>query len=183
MTSLKSRVASAAKNPVVPWALFGVAIVAAVIFAVLLKVKADEISTEERAEDEVREQATEFILTLTNVTFETIDDDVSELKEMATGQLLDEIDELFSEQNTTAIKDAEVELQGEIDEIFIQALGDETATVFVVASLDVSNETSESPVPGIARMELGLEVAGDEWKADRLELFQSPDQPDIFSTP
>jgi hypothetical protein len=183
MTSLRARIPAAAKNPVVSWTLFGVALAAAVTFGILLKVKADEVAREENAEDAVREQATEFILTLTNVTFETIDGDVSELRQMATGQLLDEIDELFSEDNTGAIKDARVELRGEIDEIFIQSLGDESATVFIVASLDVSNETSEAPVPGIARMELGLDKTGEGWKADRLELFQSPDQPSIFPSP
>jgi hypothetical protein len=183
MTTVRSRISTAAKNPVVPWALFGAALVAAVAFGVLLKIKADEISREDSEQDAVRRQATEFIVTLTNVTFETIDSDVAELKEMATGQLRDEIDQLFSDENTTAIKEAEVQLHGEIDEVFIESLGDETAKVFVVVSLDVSNRDSDAPVPGIARMELGLRLTSATWKADMLELLQSPDQPNLFPSP
>jgi hypothetical protein len=180
MTGLPSKLAGAARKPLLPWVLFGVAFFAAITFAVLLKAKADSVAREERAQDVVRERATEFVLKLTNVTYETIDREVPELEEMATGTLLDEINELFSEENAQAIKDARVALNGEIDDVFVQSLGDETATVFVVATIEVSNDASETPVPGIARMEMGLQETSEGWKPDRLELFQSPDQAGIF---
>jgi hypothetical protein len=180
MTGFRSKLVGVARRPLVPWVLFGVALVAAILFAVLLKAKADSAAREERAQDEVRERATEFVLKLTNITYETIDQEIPELEDMATGTLLDEINELFSEDNTQAIKDARVELSGEIDDVFIQSLGDENAVVFVVATIEVSNNASETPVPGIARMEMGLEVTSEGWKPDRLELFQSPDQAGIF---
>jgi hypothetical protein len=180
MTGFRSKLVGAARRPLVPWVLFGVALFAAILFAVLLKAKADSVAREERAQDEVRERATEFVLKLTNVTYETIDREIPELEEMATGTLLEEINELFSEENTQAIKDAQVELSGEIDDVFIQSLGDENATVFVVATIEVSNNASEAPVPGIARMEMGLDKTSEGWKPDRLELFQSPDQAGIF---
>jgi Na+-translocating ferredoxin:NAD+ oxidoreductase RnfG subunit len=180
MTTFGSRVAAVARKPLVPWVLFFVALFAAIVFGILLKVNADAEAREEQAQDEVRESATEFVLKLTNITHETIDQEVPELEELATGTLLDEINELFSEENTQAIKDAEVALSGEIDDVFIQSLGDETATVFVVATVEVSNDSSEAPVPGIARMEMGLDETDQGWKPDRLELFQSPDEAGIF---
>jgi len=180
MTGLGPKLKVSLENPLVPWVLFGLALFAAITFAVLLKVKADSVTGDEQARDDVREQATEFVLKLTNVTYETIDEDVVELREMATGTLLEEINDLFSDANTEAIKDAQVELNGEIDDVFIQSLGDETATVFVVVSLDVSNDSGDAPVPGVARMEMGLDKTDAGWKPDRLELFQSPDQPGIL---
>jgi hypothetical protein len=180
MTGFRSRLVAIARKPLVPWALFGVALFAAIVFGILLKVEADSVAREEQAQDEVRERATEFVLKLTNITYESIDQEVPELEEMATGTLQDEINELFSEENTQAIKDAQVELNGEIDDVFIQSLGDETATVFVVATIEVTNDASDAPVPGIARMEMGLDETSEGWKPDRLELFQSPDQAGIF---
>lgn len=180
MTGFRSRLARGARKPLVPWVLFGVALFGAVLFAILLKAEADSVARQEQAQDEVRERATEFVLKLTNLTHDSIDEEVPELEEMATGALLDEINELFSEANTQAIKDARVELDGAIDDVFIQSLGDETATVFIVVTLEVSNDRSETPVPGIARMEMGLDKTSEGWKPDRLELFQSPDQAGIF---
>jgi hypothetical protein len=180
MTGLGSKLKASARKPLVPWLLLAVSLFAAVTFAVLLKMKADSVTREEQAEDAVREQSTEFVLKLTNVSFESIDEDVSDLKSMATGALLEEINELFSADNTEAIKDAQVELRGEIDDIFIQSLGDDTASVFVVVTLEVSNNSTEAPAPGIARMEMGLANTDSGWKPDRLQLFQSPDQAGIF---
>ncbi len=159
-----------ARGRALPWSIAVLAVAAAVVFAVLWQ-SAGEVDPE-RAELET--QAENFVLALTNFSSETIDEDIDEIKSFATGAFEGQVSDLFSEETVAAIKEAKATSTATVEALFIQTLSEDSATVFAVLSEEISNDSLDQPRTDIVRMEVGLVKAGDGWKVDSVELFQSP---------
>jgi hypothetical protein len=159
-----------------PWGLFVIATVAAVVFAYLWQ----DADAEERAENEMRARAQRFVVALTNFSSDSIEKDVREIRSFATGTFAEEVDELFSTEVIQRIKDARATSEAEVRKIFVQSLNDESASVFAVVTERVTNRIQEEPRTGIVRMEIDLIKTDSGWKVEEVELFQSPDE-SVFS--
>ncbi|MEO8323005.1 MAG: hypothetical protein ABI571_02580 [Actinomycetota bacterium] len=153
-----------------PWVMFVLALAAAVAFAVLWQTS----GADNTARDTLEEQASSFVLALTNFSSETIDADLEEIRSFATGDFEGQVNELFSEDTIAAIKEAEATSTATIEALFVQSLTEDEATMFAVLSEEISNQTVDQPRTDVVRMEVGFVRAGDGWKVDSVELFQSP---------
>ena len=157
----------------VPWALFLVALAAAGVFLFLWQ---SAMGTDAAA-SELRAEARRFVLALTNFGSETIEGDVEEIRSYAAGSFAEEVDELFGKETIAAIEKAEATSTGRVEEIFVQDVDGNSASVFAVVTEEVRNKNMGEPRTDIVRMEVGLVRLGDRWKIDRVELFQTPVNP------
>jgi hypothetical protein len=114
------------------------------------------------------------VLALTNFSSDSIQADVEEIRSFATGRFAEEVDTLFGEQTIAAIEEAEAASRSEVQELFVQSMGSESASVFAVVSEEITNRSLEEPQPGVIRLEVELLKTGSGWKIEGVQLFQSP---------
>ena len=157
---------------IVPWTLFVIAAGAAITFAILWQ----EAETKESEQEEVIATATDFVEALTNFSADTIDEDAEKIRSFAVGDFEDEVDTFFGPRAVEAIKEADATSTGEIQEIFIQSLEDDEASVFAVVSETITNASTTEPRTDTLRLEVGLIKTGSGWKVEQVEVFQSPGQ-------
>lgn len=155
-----------------PWTLVVLALGAAVTFLILWQ----EAETEGNEQDEVVAVATDFINALTNFSADTIDEDAEEIRSYAVGDFEEEVDTFFGERAIAAIKEADATSSGEIEEIFIQSLDEDEASVFAVVTETITNAATTEPRTDTLRLEVGLIETGSGWKVQSVEVFQSPGQ-------
>ena len=156
-----------------PWALFLLALVAAGAFAYMWQ-------TSVRSEADVAELRTEarrFVVALTSFGSETIQSDVERIRSFAAGSFAEEVDELFGPETTAAIEKADATSTGRVEEIFVQDMDEKSASVFAVVGEEVSNKNMAGPRTDIVRMEVGLVRLGEQWKVDRVDLYQTQANP------
>jgi hypothetical protein len=158
------------RTPILMWVLLAIAVVAAVGFAFLWQ----RAEAEQRGEQELRETAREFVLALTNFSSETIGSDVDKIRSFATGRFAEEVDTLFGEQTIAAIEEARASSRSQVQELFVQSMGSESASVFAVVNEEVMNRSLEEPQPGVIRLEIELLKTDSGWKVEGVQLFQSP---------
>ena len=154
----------------IAWFLFGLALIAAGVFAALwldLRTEADE-----RAE--LEQQTERFVLALTNFSADTIDQDVAEIKGFAVGDFAEEADVFFGKEAIDAIKTADARSEGEIESIYVQSLEGDTASVFAVVSETVINSDLAEPRTDVLRMNVDLVESESGWRVTNVDVLQSP---------
>jgi hypothetical protein len=156
----------------VPWTLFVFALGAAVTFLILWQ----EAETADSEDEEVIAAATDFVTALTNFSADTIDADAEKIRSFAVGDFEEEVNTFFGPRAIEAIKEADATSSGEIEEIFIQSLDEEEASVFVVVTETITNASTTEPRTDTLRLEVSLIKTGSGWKVGNVEVFQSPGQ-------
>jgi IMP dehydrogenase/GMP reductase len=146
------------------------ALAAAVTFGVLWQ---QELA-EERAEAELKRQATEFVTALTNFSAETIEQDAERIQSFATQRFERETDVFFGGKAIQAIKQARVRLRGEVESVYVQSFDEDTASVFAVVTQRLTNASSREPSVDIARFNFEMVKTDAGWKVSDLEFLQSP---------
>lgn len=153
-----------------PWALLVLSLAGAVAFGALW--------WGERAEDsrraDVRATAAGFLVALTNFDASTIEADVEEIRSYAIGQFADEVDETFNQERLAAIQEGRASSAGEIRSLFVQELGQDSASVFGVVDETVANAAAPTPREDVLRVEVEMIETDEGWKVGRVEILQSP---------
>ena len=157
---------------ILPWALFVLAAAAAVTFLILWQ----EAEAEGSENEEVVTAASDFVEALTNFSADTIDDDAERIRSFAVGDFEEEVDTFFGDRAIAAIKEADATSSGEIEEIFIQSLDEEEASIFAVVTETITNAATTEPRTDTLRLEVGMIKTGSGWKVQSVEVFQSPGQ-------
>lgn len=166
----RARIRTLPWRVIVPWALFGLAAAAAGIFATLWL---QDASDDDRVE-EAQRAAQAFVISLTNFSADTIDEDVAEIRSFAVGSFADEVDTFFGPDAVDAIRQAEGSSMGEIEALFVQDLDEQRASVFAVVDQTITNSVLDAPQTDIVRMEVGLIETDNGWKVQRVDIFQAP---------
>jgi hypothetical protein len=156
----------------VPWTLFVLAAGAAITFVILWQ----EAEAQGGEEEDVLATSEDFITALTNFSADTIDEDAERIKAFAVGDFEEEVETFFGPRAVEAIKEADATSSGEIEEIFIQSIEEDEASVFAVVSETITNASTAEPRTDTLRLEVGLIETGSGWKVDQVEVFQSPGQ-------
>jgi hypothetical protein len=160
-----------ARHRAFPWALFGVALVAAVTFALLW---ASGFGSGEERQAEVRDTARRFLVALTNFSSERIDQDVAEIRAFGVGQFAEEVEQTFSEDRLAAIRENQVVSTGRVESVFVQSLEGSTASVFGVVNETIVNASLTAPRADVLRVELEMIETPGGWKVNTVEILQSP---------
>lgn len=158
------------RSRALPWTLFALAALAAGAFAYLWRAEA----APEQRRAAVEAVTRRFVAALTNFSSQTIASDVAEIRAFATGSFEQEVDELFSPETIAAVEEAGATSRGRVRSIYIEELGEERASVFVVVEETRSNELSPTPLTDTVRMSIRLVFVDGTWKVEHLRLFQTP---------
>lgn len=142
--------------------------------AVVFFLQYDDLKTEADQRDEVEVVARDFVETLTNFSYQTVERDVAEIRSFAVGDFEAEIDTFFGPEGVEAIKQAEAVSEGRILSLFVQALDTDEASVFAVVDETISNAGTSEPATDTLRLEVGLIETANGWKVNRVEVYQSP---------
>lgn len=153
-----------------------------------------QLAAQEGRADSARAAALTFVEDLTNWdAADGLDDEITALREQGTGPFLDEINAVFGgDQLTRQLQEAEVSATSEVEEAFVQDLGNGTAEIFVVVSVTYQTpEAGDDPQPVVFPAQVVLEERGDGWLVRQVtvpnagqisQLMAPPAAPDPEST-
>jgi len=153
-----------------PWILFGLALVAAVTFGVLWQQEASKANEQ----DELRAQATEFINDLTSISAETADADAEEIKAWAVGDFAEEAEVFYGDKAIDAVKEADASTEGAIESLYVQSLEEGEASLFAVIDYTVTNAATAEPKTDTIRMSIEMIESDDGWKVNSVRVLESP---------
>ncbi|HEX9311751.1 MAG TPA: hypothetical protein VGA30_02850 [Actinomycetota bacterium] len=154
---------------VLPWALFVLALAAALTFAWLWH----QAGGTDRQRDQVQSVSTQFLTALTNFKAATIDADVARIKSYAVGDFRSQVDQVFGAGFFDRAKQAEVVSTGKVQSVFVEAISGANATVFGVVDETFRNASSSQPQLQVVRFDITLIKTADGWKVENVQLFQS----------
>lgn len=170
MARLRPDLRSIARSRTLPWALFALALAAALLLLFLWRGE----RSEDRRQAEVAATARSFLRALTTFSADTIERDVEEIRSFATGAFAEEVDATFSEDRIADIREANVESSGEIQDVFVQSISGVEATVFAVARETVRNDETPEGRSDLLRVASDLVETAEGWKVSSVEVLQSP---------
>lgn len=159
-----------------PW-IVAIAAVALAVFATYRWVSlASEIGPVRAAEEiraEVEATAGTFLLELTtwdaaNGLAETRD----RLRELGTGEFLDEVDQLFGAELAAELRDVQATSSGEVQDLFVQRIDGDRAVVFGVV-LQTQDTTRTDPDTIVRSARVVLERVEGVWKVSRVEMVDA----------
>jgi hypothetical protein len=153
-------------NERLPWivaAIAGFVAVLAIVGMVILFTWWAPLNNEAQDREQVRRVGESFTVHLATFSGETIEEWVAETQERATGNYAEQVDQLFDEELRAALRELEVESQGELINLFVQELAGDEATLFALVRQTVRNAVAEEPFEDELRMELQLAREDDEW--------------------
>ncbi|MGH2701156.1 MAG: hypothetical protein ACRDJB_03070 [Actinomycetota bacterium] len=153
-----------------PWILFGLALVAAVTFGVLWQQEWSKANEQ----DELRAQATEFINDLTSISADTAEADAEEIKQWAVGDFAEEAEVFYGDKAIDAVKEADASTEGAIQSLYVQSLEDGEASLFAVIDYTVTNAGTAEPKTDIIRMNIEMIESDDGWKVNSVRVLESP---------
>ena len=158
-----------APGSILPWALFVLALAAALTFAWLWH----QAGGTDRQRDQVQSVSTQFLTALTNFKAATIDADVARIKSYAVGDFRSQVDQVFGAGFFDRAKQAEVVSTGKVQSVFVEAISGANATVFGVVDETFRNASSSQPQLQVVRFDITLIKTADGWKVENVQLFQS----------
>lgn len=135
-----------------------------------------QLAAQEGQADSARAAALSFVQDLTNWdAADGLDDEIETLRDQGTGPFLEEIDAVFGgDALTSQLQQAEVAATSEVEEAFVQDLGNGTAEVFVVVSVTYQAPgMQQEPQPVIFPAQIVLEQQGDGWLVRRVSVPNS----------
>jgi hypothetical protein len=152
-----------------PWALFVLALAAAVVFAIAWR----GVQSREHQRTEVASIATQFLQALTNFGGPTIDRDVAEIRSYAIGDFANQVATFFDDATVSALRSANAVSVGHVESVFIESLSGDTAEAFGVVNETLSNAKTAAH-PEVLRVDVEMVMTPSGWKVDRVTLLQSP---------
>lgn len=159
------------------WRLaWGVAVVSLLVAVVSLGWAAT-MAAEERRADAARERAEVVAEQVTTFRGAQIDRWVAATQELATGDYAEQVSGLFDDEFRQALRENEVESEGEVQRAYVQKLEGDTAEVFVVARQTSTNVLRDEPVEDELRMDITLRHENDEWLASNIAVLNPAASP------
>jgi hypothetical protein len=153
-----------------PWLLLLIVTATAITFGVLWW----DYESEARSRDEIEAVSERFVIALTNFSADTIAEDVEEIESFAVGGFADEVERFFGDEAVAAIEEAEATSEGEIEALFVQTVGESSASVFALVSETVTNTSLEEPQTDTLRLEVELIETTSGWRVSSVEVLQAP---------
>jgi hypothetical protein len=159
-----------------PWAIVAIATAAAIVFALLWRNSASELSAAQGVEHRragVVASGTDFLNALTNFSGNTIDADVERIRSFAVGDFAQQVEQFFGPSNVKALQRADVRSVGHVRSVFVQSIDGAEASVFGVVDEAITNAHS-APRTETLRIDIEMLETSGGWKVSRVDILQSP---------
>ena len=143
---------------------WGVAILALAL-AAFAGIQWADLYSAERTREEVRTEARDLVLSLTTFEGATIEEWVADAQSRATGDYAEQLTTLFDQSLRDALREQEVVSRGEVDQLFVQNVDGDEASVFALVTQTIVNATTSDPVQDELRMDITMERVEGRWLA------------------
>lgn len=152
-----------------PWVLAALGLVGTLVFGVAWWGVRDGGGTAaDPSATELLDAARSFSQALTNFDGATVDQDFDAVTAQATGEFRSQVDQFFSTEIRTQLKEAQASSRGEVRSAYVQTAEPDRGTVFVVVDQTIANNRSPQPQADTLRMELGLVRKDGRWLVERV---------------
>ncbi len=122
----------------------------------------------------VTTSARNLVLALTNFDPGTIRADFSQIQSDATGQFAAQARRFFGASIRKELTSAGAASRGRVDDLYVQSVNGDRATVFAVVSQKYLNKDATTPVNDTLRLVVGMTDVGGTWKTSSVQVLQQP---------
>jgi hypothetical protein len=123
---------------------------------------------------QVRTAADGFVTALTNFDPGTVDADFGRIQGYATASFATQAKQFFSSSIRSELQTAGAASRGQVQDLFIESLSGNQATVFAVVDQTYVNDKMTTPSADTLRLELGMTQLKSGWKISTVTVVQSP---------
>ena len=161
------------RSPLLPWVLAAVLLAASLTNWWLLRSE----RREDARVDRVSAITSEFLHALTTFSASTIDEDVERIRSFAVGDFAQQVNETFSAERISQIRQAKVVSESTVRSVFVESIGSDSASLFGVVDENVINNVSSTRKTDVLRVEVHLIETVHGWKVEQVNILQTPGQP------
>lgn len=154
-------------RPAVAWTVAVVALVAAGFFGTQWA----DLYSAERTRTAVRAAGQDLALRLTTFEGENIEEWFASASQQATGEYAQQLTDVFNQASRDALREIEVVSRGEVENLFVQDVDGDEASVFAVVKQTYVNNTTPDPVEDELRLDITLELEDGEWLASEVAVL------------
>jgi hypothetical protein len=122
----------------------------------------------------VTTSARNLVLALTNFDPGTIRADFNQIQSDATGQFASQARRFFGASIRHELTAAGAASRGTVDDLYVQSVNGNHATVFAVVSQRYLNKDATSPVNDTLRIVMGMTLVNETWKTSSVQVLQQP---------
>lgn len=131
----------------------------------------------------VSTSARNLVLALTNFDPGTISADFAQIQRDSTGAFAGQARRFFGASTQKELTSADAASRGTIDDLYVQSVDGDHASVFAVVSQRYLNKNAGQPVSDTLRLALGMTDVGGTWKTSSVQVLQQPvSSPSAVST-
>lgn len=123
---------------------------------------------------QVRSTAEGFVSALTNFDPGTVDADFARIQGYATGSFATQAKQFFSSTIRSQLQTAGAASRGQIQDLFVESLSGNQASVFAVVDQTYVNDKMTSPAADTLRLDLVMTLSASGWKISTVTVVQSP---------
>ena len=128
----------------------------------------------EDARQEVQTAARQLALRLTTFEGAEIEEWFSAAQRQATGEYRQQLVEVFDQRNRDALRDIEVVSTGEIQNLFVQDVTEDTASAFAVVKQTYVNNATNDPVEDQLRIDMTFKRVNGKWLGSEVAVLGPP---------
>jgi hypothetical protein len=122
----------------------------------------------------VATSARNLVLALTNFDPGTISADFAQIQRDSTGAFAGQARRFFGTSIQQELTSADAASRGTLEDLYVQSVDGDHASVFAVVSQRYLNKNAGQPVSDTLRLALGMTDIGGTWKTSSVQVLQQP---------
>ncbi|MDE3085569.1 MAG: hypothetical protein KGJ77_02290 [Acidobacteriota bacterium] len=146
----------------------------ALFLALLFGLAWGNLNSQNQAQSDVKNVARQFLVAYTNFTPKNLDAKFQTLQGLATGNFVNQADQIFGSSIRQALKQAQVSSEGEVRYLYLQSIQGTQASVYAWVDQTAVNNKVPKPFTDTLQMQLTLVETSQGWKMSGARVLNSP---------
>jgi hypothetical protein len=146
----------------------------ALFLALLFGLAWSNLNSQQQAQTAVKNVARQFLVAYTNFTPKNLDAKFQTLQDLATGNFVNQADQIFGSDIRQALKAAQVSSEGEVRYLDVETIQGDQASVYAWVDQTAVNNKVPKPFTDTLQMQLTLVDTNQGWKMSSARVLNSP---------
>ena len=146
----------------------------ALFLALLFGLAWGNLNSQNQAQSDVKNVSRQFLVAYTNFTPKNLDAKFQTLQGLATGNFVNQADQIFGSSIRQALKQAQVSSEGEVRYLYVQSIRGTQASVYAWVDQTAVNNKVPKPFTDTLQMQLTLVDTSQGWKMSGARVLNSP---------
>lgn len=146
----------------------------ALFIALLFGLAWGNLNSQQSAQSDVKNVSRQFLVAYTNFTPKNLDAKFQTLQGLATGNFVNQADQIFGSNIRQALKQAQVSSEGEIRYLYVQSIEGTQASVYAWVDQTAVNNKVPKPFTDTLQMQLTLTDTNQGWRVTGARVLNSP---------